>query len=593
MSPLTQSPEDGSLAGTPCRRTGARNGGGLRSPTPHQWLFLLTAKVLVLDLYECRIAFPLPRSRHTGMRVTLSCSRSTMGCDDQALALTAREGSALSVAMATNNTQLYASTRQPSPGPYQRGGETNNNTDDESDFPDKGPDSGEKFEEICGYQDVLDQLNLTIKKDKYTMARPVKNFKNLTRVHLQIVIYGILDVREIEQTFVPYVWIYMKWQNEHIKWSPTEFCGIEQVVVPTELLWKPDITIEEMTEKDKAPPSPYLTIKWNGEVILRNDLMIVSTCKMQIYKFPFDIQSCNLSIKSAAYSDDEIMFETIKDGFKNTEWTQQLIRTQYEWLFLSMTVNNTTVSDITNNQSMIVYTIKMRRRSVLYIANFLVPIMFFFCLDLASFLISDSGGEKLGFKVTVLLAVTVMQLLLNEILPSSSDRVPLIAVFCIGMFSLMMLSLLETILVMHLMEKDSASQDDEAGKDQNLSEDCNKKGKVSLHNHDGEMKKWTHCAFVCDVSADEPPSELLSVAREGNSSQLTDESNALEKVSDELREVEKTLLLLLNSRKEDGKPGYWTRVTKTINKVFFISYVTMASLFLVVIFLKWNHASDE
>ena len=68
----------------------------------------------------------------------------------------------------------------------------------------------------------------------------------------------------------------------------------------------------------------------------------------------------------------------------------------------------------------------MRRRSVLYIANFLVPIMFFFCLDLASFLISDSGGEKLGFKVTVLLAVTVMQLLLNEILPSSSDRVPLI-----------------------------------------------------------------------------------------------------------------------------------------------------------------------
>ncbi|XP_035853634.1 5-hydroxytryptamine receptor 3A-like isoform X1 [Sander lucioperca] len=235
----------------------------------------------------------------------------------------------------------------------------------------------------------------------------------------------------------------------------------------------------------------------------------------------------------------------------------------------------------------------MRRRSILYIANFLVPIMFFFCLDLASFLISDSGGEKLSFKVTVLLAVTVMQLLLNEILPSSSDRIPLIAVYCIGMFGLMMLSLLETILVMYLMEKDAASQDNEADKDQSLSEDCNKQGKVSFHNHDGEMKKWTHCACVCDVSADEPPSELLSLAREGNSSQLTDESNALEKVSDELREMEKTLVLILNSRKEDGKPGYWTRVTKTINKVFFIFYVTVASLFLVVIFSKWNHASDE
>lgn len=68
----------------------------------------------------------------------------------------------------------------------------------------------------------------------------------------------------------------------------------------------------------------------------------------------------------------------------------------------------------------------MKRRSVLYIVNFLIPVMFFLGLDLASFLISDSGGEKLSFKVTVLLAVTVMQLILNEILPSTSNRIPLI-----------------------------------------------------------------------------------------------------------------------------------------------------------------------
>ena len=68
----------------------------------------------------------------------------------------------------------------------------------------------------------------------------------------------------------------------------------------------------------------------------------------------------------------------------------------------------------------------MKRRSLLYVVNFLLPVLFFLCLDVASFMISDSGGEKLSFKVTVLLAVTVMQLLLNEILPASSNRVPLI-----------------------------------------------------------------------------------------------------------------------------------------------------------------------
>ena len=70
----------------------------------------------------------------------------------------------------------------------------------------------------------------------------------------------------------------------------------------------------------------------------------------------------------------------------------------------------------------------MKRRSVLYIVNFILPILFFLCLDLASCMISDGRGEKLGFKITVLLAVTVMQLILNDILPSSSDRVPLIGI---------------------------------------------------------------------------------------------------------------------------------------------------------------------
>lgn len=43
----------------------------------------------------------------------------------------------------------------------------------------------------------------------------------------------------------------------------------------------------------------------------------------------------------------------------------------------------------------------------------------------------------------------------------------------------------------------------------------------------------------------------------GGSSQLIEQSHTLEKVSDVLREVEKTLSMVLKSRKEDWKPaGY-------------------------------------
>ncbi|XP_049420098.1 5-hydroxytryptamine receptor 3A-like isoform X2 [Epinephelus fuscoguttatus] len=391
------------------------------------------------------------------------------------------------------------------------------------------------------------------------MTRPVKDYQNPTQVFLEVLLYAILDVREIDQTFVPYVWIFTKWQNEHIHWDPNDFCGIETVSLPTEVLWKPDIAIEEMTEKDKAPPSPHLTITSTGEVHVQDDQVLVSTCRMHVYKFPFDIQSCKLTFKSVVHSDAEIQLVRHINSSQATEWSREVMRTQYEWLFINMTVTNKTVNMFDFQQDVMIYTITMKRRSLLYIVNFLLPILFFMCLDLASFLISDSGGEKLSFKVTVLLAVTVMQLILNEILPASSDRIPLIAVYCIGIFALMMLSLLETILVMYLMEKDSSYQDNECSED----------------------NKWT----PSDASVDETPIKLLK----GTSSQMTEESHA----SDELREVVKMLAVLLNSRKEEGKPSYWTRVAKTINKVFFIFYVIAASLFLVYMFFHWTDAHDN
>nr|XP_020444483.1 5-hydroxytryptamine receptor 3A-like [Monopterus albus] len=223
------------------------------------------------------------------------------------------------------------------------------------------------------------------------------------------------------------------------------------------------------TEKDKAPPSPYLTICSNSNVEVNNDQVLVTTCRMRTYIFPFDIQKCSLSFRSVIHTANEIKLQPMDNSLEATRGSREVMQTQYEWLFISMTV---IVSNMLN-QDVIIYTITMKRRSVLYIVNFLLPILFFLCLDLASFLISDSGGEKLSFKVTVLLAVTVMQLILNEILPSSSDRIPLIAANCIGIFALMMLSLLETILVMYLMEKDSASQDSGADKGGSLSEDSN------------------------------------------------------------------------------------------------------------------------
>lgn len=53
---------------------------------------------------------------------------------------------------------------------------------------------GESSEKVCSYQDVLNYLNLTKSNELFSMTRPVKDYKQPTRVSLELLLYAILDV---------------------------------------------------------------------------------------------------------------------------------------------------------------------------------------------------------------------------------------------------------------------------------------------------------------------------------------------------------------------------------------------------------------
>ncbi|XP_074526271.1 5-hydroxytryptamine receptor 3A-like [Halichoeres trimaculatus] len=313
---------------------------------------------------------------------------------------------------------------------------------------------------------------------------------------------------------------------------------------------------------------------------------------MDFYSFPFDTQTCNLTFKSVQHDVDHIRLVLYWPNEIIFDITRAKMKTESEWLLKNITTESKEDTNFGFKLSLLIYTMTIKRRSVLYVANFIVPILFFLCLDLASFLISESGGEKLSFKVTVLLAVTVMQLILNEILPSSSDRIPLIAVYCIGVFTLMMLSLLETILMMYLMEKDDVSQDQEADTDQSLCGGCtDQRGKAQ--NFFRDMNKSIPCVCVFDEFPGETPPELLPEVKESSSSLLTKEIHDSDNLGDELKEVLKTVVLLLNSRKEEKEPRYWTRMTKKLNRIYFIFYLITAIVFLGSVFSVWLHEDTK
>ncbi|XP_059180018.1 5-hydroxytryptamine receptor 3A-like [Centropristis striata] len=436
---------------------------------------------------------------------------------------------------------------------------------------------GSSSNKVCSYQDVLDHLNLTADNSVFKLTRPVLDHTHPTVVELDIILYAVLAVTEKTQTFIPFVWATVMWNNERISWDPDQFCGITHVSVPRGLLWRPDLFIYEMTQKDDSPLNPYMFVSHDGKVISEEDMKVVSTCKMDVHKFPFDTQRCNITIGSAIHCVDEIRLLPFSNSSRATQFSREVMKTQGEWEFLQLSVDSYNFSFDHRQWEQLVYTFTIRRRPLLHVINFLLPILFFLSLDLASFFIADHRGEKLGFKVTVLLAISVLLLILNDILPSMSNRTPLIATYCIVIFGLMLLSLLETILVTYLMEKDSQEK-------LRLRDNLEDK-QVKNDNCNTEERRRSGSSCICKASEGEKQCELLPMAEEVNNSIQARESHVLLRILEELKELQKTLNLHLNCRQEVCKFGRWAA---RINRAFFIFYVTTVSLFLCLIFIEWN-----
>ncbi|XP_017291595.2 5-hydroxytryptamine receptor 3C [Kryptolebias marmoratus] len=428
---------------------------------------------------------------------------------------------------------------------------------------------------VCSYQDVLDYLNLTVDNSVFKLTRPVLDHTHTTVVKLDIILFAILAVVEKTQTFIPFIWATMQWKNERISWDPAQFCGITQIIIPENLLWKPDLFIYEMIQKDDSPQNPSILLTYEGTVYFSDDIRVVSTCKMDIHKFPFDTQKCTITIGSSIHCVDEMRIFPFSNSSRATQFSHEVMKTQGEWEFLQLSISNSSLSFENRTWEMLIYTVTIKRRPLLHVINFLLPILFFLIMDLASFFIADHRGEKLSFKVTVLLAISVLLLILNDILPSMSNKTPLIATYCIVIFALMLLSLLETILVIYLMEKAEFHPLDK--KD----ETCPKH--VQNENYKTEDEKPCGCPCICRVS--EKQHELLPVVEEVNNILQSGESHVLLLILDELKKLQKTVYLHLGCRKEGVRSVYWA---KKINRAFFIFYIITVSLFLSFIFMEWN-----
>uniref|UniRef100_A0A803YN75 Cholinergic receptor nicotinic beta 3 subunit n=1 Tax=Meleagris gallopavo TaxID=9103 RepID=A0A803YN75_MELGA len=256
-------------------------------------------------------------------------------------------------------------------------------------------------------------------------VRPVENSNDTIKVLFGLKISQLVDVDEKNQLMTTNVWLKQEWMDHKLSWNPEEYGGITAIRVPSESLWLPDIVLFENADgRFEGSLMTKAIVKYNGVVTWTPPASYKSSCTMDVTFFPFDRQNCSMKFGSWTY--DGSMVDLIlvdenvdrKDFFDNGEW--EILNAK------GMKGNR---KDGLYSYPFVTYSFVLRRLPLFYTLFLIIPCLGLSFLTVLVFYLPSDEGEKLSLSTSVLVSLTVFLLVIEEIIPSSSKVIPLIATY--------------------------------------------------------------------------------------------------------------------------------------------------------------------
>nr|XP_008529353.1 PREDICTED: 5-hydroxytryptamine receptor 3A isoform X2 [Equus przewalskii] len=289
-------------------------------------------------------------------------------------------------------------------------------------------------------------------------VRPVRDWRKPTTVSIDVIVYAILSVDEKNQVLTTYIWYRQYWTDEFLQWNPEDFDNITQLSIPTDSIWVPDILINEFVDVGKSPNIPYVYVRHCGEVQNYKPLQVVTACSLDIYNFPFDVQNCSLTFTSWLHTIQDINITLLRLPEK-VKFDKSVFMNQGEWELLEVLPQFQKFSlESSNYYAEMKFYVVIRRRPLFYAVSLLLPSIFLMVMDIVGFYLPPDSGERVSFKITLLLGYSVFLIIVSDTLPATAIGTPLIGVYFIVCMALLVISLAETILIVRLVHKQDLQQ---------------------------------------------------------------------------------------------------------------------------------------
>jgi len=181
-----------------------------------------------------------------------------------------------------------------------------------------------------------------------------------------------------------------------------------------------------------------------------------SSCEMDVEYFPFDEQTCVMKFGSWTYDgfqvdlrhqEEEQGTNIVNIGVDLSEFYMSV-----EWDILAVpAIRNVKYYTCCDEPYLdITFNITMRRKTLFYTVNLIIPCMGISFLTVLVFYLPSDSGEKVSLSISILLSLTVFFLLLAEIIPPTSLVVPLLGKFVLFTMILDTFSICVTVVVLNV-----------------------------------------------------------------------------------------------------------------------------------------------
>ncbi|XP_037399740.1 5-hydroxytryptamine receptor 3A-like isoform X2 [Pygocentrus nattereri] len=258
--------------------------------------------------------------------------------------------------------------------------------------------------------------------------RPVSDWRSTVGIKIDLSILSVLGVG---------------WEDERLRWDPSEYGGVLRVTIPAHKIWLPDIILHEMANTDEDSHYSRVSVTSAGWVELQQPRLLESSCPLNLYHFPLDQHTCNLTFLSQSHTVKEV-----EVYWGRREKDSVFSRGEWEILSLSVPANLQPVPHF--NTSAVRVQVTVRRSPLLYMVTLLLPSALMLVLDLLAFLIPVCLKQRLSVMAAVYTGHFIFIITVFTLFPPFTLQLPLIEIYLFGSLALLALGAVETAVLFQL-----------------------------------------------------------------------------------------------------------------------------------------------